>query len=363
MCINAFCATWGYRLWHREGFLCLPKSLLSCYGTVVQLDNITIDQVWRQLTWKNLSAILFAITSIAVLIFWAGYYYAETGYKPVVAEKERQIQNYSAKWASIEPHLYMNRFFDIEKHVVSIHSNDIPATSDLINGDFVAPTNVPGLTYGKMKYNDYRSLFGLKLSSGCESVMTELAPLHVWRTSRALKLKKDGEETTSFAHIVFQKISKPRLQNKLLELSRCWHENEKSNVRITESGYKRLGEVARNINQLDIVGLYYAFLQISYLYRAVFDSNFEWTVTNVQKQKQVLHAGNFFTFKKVRVMEDSGAERSSDAFYMREQIIMVEVPQYIYFIQITVPSLQVTRDLKFDELSNQWLSGLRMFYE
>jgi hypothetical protein len=87
------------------------------------------------------------------------------------------------------------------------------------------------------------------------------------------------------------------------------------------------------------------------------DANFEWTVTNVQKRKQVLHAGNFFTLKKPKMIDG----RSPDALFIREQIIMVEVPRYIYFIQITVPSTQITRDLQFDELSNQWLSGLRLF--
>ena len=47
------------------------------------------------------------------------------------------------------------------------------------------------------------------------------------------------------------------------------------------------------------------------------------------------------------MIDDDGVERSPDALFIREQIIMVEVPRYIYFIQITVPSTQITRDLQF----------------
>jgi hypothetical protein len=191
--------------------------------------------------------------------------------------------------------------------------------------------------------------------------MHDLAPLHTWRGNRVFKVKQDGHETRYFPHIVVQKIAKTRLQNKLLELSQCWYRNEKSNLRITEATQQRFAELAKNIGQLDSVGLYYAFLQMQYLYRAVFDANFEWTVTNVQKRKQVLHAGNFFTIKKPKLIDDDGIERSPEALFRREQIIMVEVPSYIYFILITVPTTQITRDSKFDELSNQWLSGLRMF--
>jgi hypothetical protein len=133
------------------------------------------------------------------------------------------------------------------------------------------------------------------------------------------------------------------------------------NFRITDTIQRRLAELAKNIGQLDTFELYYAFLQMQYSIERFLDANFEWIVTNVQKRKQVLHAGNVFTLKKPKMIDDDGVERSPDALFIREQIIMVEVPRYIYFIQITVPSTQTTRDLQFDELSNQWLSGLRLF--
>lgn len=81
-----------------------------------------------------------------------------------------------------------------------------------------------------------------------------------------------------------QRISKIRLQNKLLELFQCWHKNEKSNFRIGEEGAKRLSEVANSLEQLDIVGLFYTLLQFQNFIQTAFDPNFGWRNTRVQKK-------------------------------------------------------------------------------
>jgi hypothetical protein len=158
-----------------------------------------------------------------------------------------------------------------------------------------------------------------------------------------------------------QKISRVRLQNKLLELFNCWQTNEKSGFRITPSAKMQLSKVVGNLHQLDIAGLHYTLVQFRNLVHTAFDPDFVWTTSRVQKTKQTLLGSNFYTIKNLPVQDESGAESVLKELYIRDQTILVEVPRYIYSIQIFSPSLEFTRDVKFDEATNQWFAGLRLF--
>lgn len=328
------------------------------------LEKLTIKQLSYQLTPSQLIGVLSTLVSLLVGAFFLGSYLAGVRYENQVNEKEKLIQRYSSQWAAIEPHLRMEKFFDISDHIISVDSREAPPNSVLVNKEFLASITIPGLTYSQTTVGDYRGLLVTEgMSTACWSIMNDLAPVHLWKGSQVYALKNNRVYKHLFSHIMVQRISKIRLQNKLLELFQCWHENEKSNFRIGEEGAKRLSEVTNSLDQLDIVGLFYTLLQFQNFIQTAFDPDFGWPNTRVQKNKQTLVASNFLTYKNVKVIGDYGNDLTYPEMYIRDQIIMVEVPRYIYFVNIIAPSVQITRDAKFDDLTNQWLAGVRFFYD
>ncbi|MGB7947424.1 MAG: hypothetical protein WCH75_07070 [Candidatus Binatia bacterium] len=135
----------------------------SSIGRVVTidmgLDKLTIKQLSNLLTPRQLIGVLSTLVSLLVGTFSLGSYLAGVRYENQVNEKEKLIQRYSSQWPAIEPHLRMEKFFDISDHVVSVDSREAPPNSILVNKEFLASITIPGLTYAQTTIADYRARF------------------------------------------------------------------------------------------------------------------------------------------------------------------------------------------------------------
>jgi hypothetical protein len=315
-------------------------------GTCVNIEKLTLKQLVSRLTPNQLKAVISTALGTLIGAFLLGVYLAGIRSEGQINEKERLLQNLRAQWASLEPRLQMEKFFDIEKNIISVDSRDIPPESELINKEFISSKNIPGLTYSQLTLNELQSLFRTH-PAPCDKVMNDLAPIHLW--SAVTPVYGFSHSVRQLSPTIWvQKISRARLETKLVELFDCWRTNEKS---------------AKRIDRLDIIGVYYHLNQFKTLMDTLFNPAFEWTSNQVQKNRQTLVGSNLFTLKNVEVTSNNSTPVEMPEFYLREQVIIVQVPRHIYHISMVSPSVQIMRDVKFDELTNQWLAVSRLFYD
>jgi len=330
--------------------------------TLMDIEKLTVRGLLARLTWKQLGVLLSLLGTLMSGSYYLGSKLEALRYEIKLQEKAQLLQFHKTQWSNIEPHLSLGKYFDLRKNVVSIHTTDIPKQSVPIDQQFLAPLDIPGLRYYKTTLRDYIKQTTGEDVSICAAKMSDLAPVHIWKGSEDYKITHPRLNYTLAPHALVQKLSKARLQNKLVALLQCYltDPNSEIKVRLDKSVEARLRQVVSDLDRLDLVSLTYAIRQFSLLLMTAVEPDFNWQSSLVQKEEGVFYAGNLFTYSNVKVF---AVDRDLQAplFYVRDQTILVDVPHSIYIIAIIVPSAKVTLDVDFAELSNRWLSGLRLF--
>jgi hypothetical protein len=328
---------------------------------MMKLDRITIGELVTRLPATKFWGLLSAIVVVIGGAFGIGYYFATQRAEVEIARRDFEIQKIKEQWATLEPQLSLKRYFDLKKQVISINEGDIPTRSALIDREFLARTNLPGLTYSKMSESELSKQIGAPIQF-CQGKAIDLGPIHVWKGSPLYSIKLDREKfLNNPPTITVRKIPKARLEKRFLELLKCYQTSKDAEFKIS----KELGEplekfATANLRRVDLVGLLYAFDEFTGYFRAAFDADYNWKSNIVEKQEGFLYGTVLNTRKNVDIFID-GKPVADKELYTRVQTILVEVMNYIYEIAIFSPSLNPTVDVAFTSTTNQWLTDLRLF--
>lgn len=122
----------------------------------MDLGRLTLRELLGQLRWTQLWTLATVAVSLVSGAFFLGAYITGLRSEIELAQKEQEIQYVKTQWAYIEPQISLGRYFDLKKHVISVNSTDIPKRAVLLDQQFLAPTNINGLTYYKTSETEFR---------------------------------------------------------------------------------------------------------------------------------------------------------------------------------------------------------------
>jgi len=256
----------------------------------MNVEKLTIRQLITRSTPKAFTGAISTIIAAFVAVFGAGYYFAGQLAEIEIKRKDLEIQSFKDKWATIEPQIALERYFDFRKQVISIYNKNIPSQSVLIDGQFLARKDLPGLTYQKMTAIEWQKQIGKTMLSACESKVSDLGPIHIWRGSTIFQVKKPhGFKQDFVGQIAIQKTLKTRLESRMVEFIKCFQTKE-SELQIGKEVGEQLENFAKNLRRVDLVGFLHAQNELSGYLVAALDPNYEWKSYVVEKQEGYLYS-------------------------------------------------------------------------
>lgn len=349
--------------------------------------KISIKELIFSLRLRELGFVFAFLIGIITITYKVTVFYKKGAFETKLFEKDQELEYYKSKWNQIRP--CINKDFDLRNNVISIHSNNIPKNSQLINNEFVVQKEIKGLEYYVTSIDNYKKELSDISMSKLKHYFFDLSPIHIWKAKSTYTIS-DGKEIKKFSpYFILQKIPFSRLENKLIEyVDRFLEEkigpssNKKSMAKIQDktsvsnekqsqnSNFAELKdkikqefiEFIKKIERRDVVEIFYHWVQSRNLLNSIFDFNYDFESILVEKEKDFLHVQNLHIYNNYKFIEDD-AEIIHPEFYVREQIILVPVGYYLYFISISIsiPSFQITRDRYYENLKNQWITSLRLF--
>jgi hypothetical protein len=336
--------------------------MVNSGGFKMGIEQLSIREIIARLTAKQVWGLVIVIGTLISVPYTVGHYFAALRADVQIAQKDLEIQKLTQQWAYLEPQVALTRYFDLKKQVISVNDRHIPSRSVLIDNQFLARTDLPGLIYRKMTEPEWMKWSGMSPTALCQGKLPDLGPIHVWTGTPSYTLKRSREVVAKHSpEITVQKVMKAKLEDKLLALVKCLSQTAKetepkSNKELSE----RLEKFASNIRRIDLVGLIYALIEFNGYVTAALNSDFDWTANVVEKQEGFLYGTVLNAQRNVEISVD-GKALPAEVLYKRVQTVVVEVPYSIYLITISVPSITPTVDLAFSGISNQWLTDLRLF--
>ena len=329
----------------------------------MNIEDRNIKELITLLKPKQLWSLIIFCLSLLSASFYFGNKYSNFISNETIHSMQTTIDHYKHEWSRIEPQIELQQRFNLRDKIIDKFSSNIPEGAESIENNFFALKNTPGLQFQKNALEEYQSLFNNEINSICMDEFYKLAPIYLWKGKSLYHIEGDSPFRKMFPHIKVQKIGKARLESKIIKLVDCLYSpdgqcSDETSSQDTSIIKSYLNKYSGRIEELDIVGTYWAFWEYQNLLNSVFDPNFEWESTQTQKTRKSLFATNVYKYENIDLYKNK--KKINEPLYIKVQTMIAVTSNHIYYIQIVLPTIKLDENKEFKATSNMWLSSLRL---
>ena len=277
----------------------------------------------------------------------------------------RDIGQLRSRLASIERGVSDQTYYDIRQLTYGPGLEvEIPSESKYFDDDkFYALPDIKNWQYQKITEYDFTKLITDLDIPKPFADESRLVTLHLWKSTDHYRLELDDQNLNLFPFIFLQKMSYERMQE-IMNVGAAYArwEDEEDDFEFDEedlSAPDEVDELVENLSSLmrdDVTGIFFLFQNLIQVQDAISNaSNRRYRLVKVQKVGNILYSQSLTEFQNVRVNGEM-----TNSIYLRSEIILVSTSKHIYFIKISVPSLEpLPRGDTYARI-NEWLLNLRL---
>jgi hypothetical protein len=346
-------------------------------------DNDTsVFQYVRELTPRQVWLFLGGVITVLSACVSGGYWFGKSDGLAQVDECIAEVRECESRWEQLEPHVRMKKRIVINEHIIYPYVMRPPKHSESINDEFFADKDIPGLTYFELSQEEFLKTFSDGEIAPCLAPLFRLANMHVWRGESLYKvysLHGDEEIGKQYPYISVIRVPISRLRANLFEFFKCAFssgeggenlggDGERSDLSIYGPGFnvrfaadilEQLSNKTETLDSMDIVGLYWAWDQITYAWSFLFTDHIDWSSTEIEKSANIVSGTNVFVYRAVKVSAKGSKPLRGDV-YVRVQKILVQLNAHLYVIEIASPTVGMAPDIEFEGKTSKWLTSLRI---
>ncbi len=315
------------------------------------------------------------VVVVAVAVAVAGTTFAVVNYYN--AQKVASIeQSFNFKLAKLE-----SKLASIDRDLPGIEHFDI-------RGLFLAENETrgidPGLFYFKddrfyasksdpyWKYSKTTELALIKLVTGIDfddpmlGMLGQAAvkfPIHLWRADESIVMVDKGEKLNLFPHIIVQKVPNSEIGEVLglgVSFGRWVDEEDDMDFDADDidlSGDEDVDELLAAMNRAyynDAAGFFFLMQTLVNFNSAMMAPNQVFKIKKVQKLGNILYCQFVTEFYDVTVREQT------TTVYLHQEIMVISERDSLYFIKITLPSLEPQPRAPIFANVNGWLTNVKL---